>query len=121
MASESESSFVFAFKSTIRGFHVYKAIWKPEIGQILDCVHEKDNTEDRHAVAVIHKGEVVGHVPRENSKVCRFFLQRGGNLTVSVTGHKFNAGTGLEIPGLYTFKSNSKTDIEALPSLLKDC
>jgi hypothetical protein len=51
------------------------------------------------------------------SKIFRYFLRRGGNINVTVTGDKF-FNIGLEVPCTYTF-SGSNTDIEKLKTLLK--
>ena len=39
----------------IRGYHVYKAIWTPDLGEILvnECQQEIGNSEDLYAVCVI--------------------------------------------------------------------
>jgi len=68
----------------IRGFHVYKSLWTPEIGEELSTVQKTANTHDRFAVA-IHKGTLtIGHVPAEISKVCWFFLRCGGTIKYRV-------------------------------------
>ncbi|CAH3025668.1 unnamed protein product, partial [Porites evermanni] len=35
----------------LRGFHVYKEIWKPIVGELLRCSHERKNIYDRYAIA----------------------------------------------------------------------
>ena len=109
----------FEFPSTIRGYHVYKDIWTPILGEGLVCSIEENNREDRHAVALLKESEIVGHVPRENSKVFKFFLKRGGQINATVTGKRINVGIGLEIPAVYTFHSSNEKDIKALKTLLK--
>ena len=48
----------------MRGFHVYQEIWTPVIDECLHCKRERDNVEDRHAVAVCKSLDImVGHVP----------------------------------------------------------
>ena len=37
--------------SFIRGYHVYKDIWVPIIGEVLFCEQEPGNEEDRFAVS----------------------------------------------------------------------
>jgi len=75
----------FIINSTIRGFHVYKSLWASENGEELSTVRETNNTHARFAVA-IRKGRLtVGHVPAEISKVCWFFLRRGGTIKCRVT------------------------------------
>ncbi len=93
----------FEFESCIRGFHVYQKVWKPEIGETLECAIEENNPSDKNAVAVLRDGEIVGHIPRSNSKVCRFFLTRGGKITVVVIAKRENRGVGLQIPARYQF------------------
>ena len=53
--------------SCIRGFHEYKAIWDPTLGEELDCSREMDNPNDPYAVSVSKGTEIVGHVPRKIS------------------------------------------------------
>ena len=54
-------------RSYIRDFHVYKGIWEPVIGQVLPCIQEPENPEDRNAVALMNKEKIVGHVPKNIS------------------------------------------------------
>ena len=69
----------------IRGYHVYQAIWTAAIGEVLPCVRELTNTEDRYAVAVQRNGITVGHLPKKVSRICSLFL-RGGYIQLVVTG-----------------------------------
>ena len=39
------------------------------INEILSCSQEHGNSEDHFAVSVIKDGDIVGHVPREISRV----------------------------------------------------
>lgn len=75
------------FPSFIRGYHVYKDIWNVSVGEVLNVIEEKNNTEDKFATAIIRNGSIVGHVPRENACVFRYYLKRGGNIKVLVTGN----------------------------------
>ena len=50
MAEENEE---FAFPSAVRGFHVYRRVWVPRVGQRLSGEREDGNTEDRFTVAVV--------------------------------------------------------------------
>ena len=58
----------YYWASIIRGQHIYKAIWTPEIGKILQCKQERTNLEDSYAV-IMKDDTIVGHVPREKSCV----------------------------------------------------
>jgi hypothetical protein len=117
-AANVATSVEFTFSSCIRGFHIYRDIWRPKIDELLQCTQDIGNQNDKHAVAVLHKGTIVGHVPREHAKVFRFFLKRGGTVTVKVTGTQENNGIGIELPAVYTF-SGCQKDTEILSSLLK--
>jgi len=45
----------FQVESTVRGHHIFKAIWTTVLGQNLDVQPERDNSFDAHAVATILK------------------------------------------------------------------
>ena len=87
MAADNET---FTLESVVRGHHVYKRIWSPRTGQVLEASAETGNPEDRHAVALQQTGEGVtlGHMPREVSKVSWFFLRHGGCISCEITGRK---------------------------------
>ena len=53
----------FSTEGEIHGYHVYQAIWTPVIDEVLECVREEDNDEDRFAVAVKKSSTIVGHLP----------------------------------------------------------
>ena len=93
-------------RSFVRGYHAYKDIWNPRIGEVLPLEHKPNNTEDRFAVAIKRTSSVVGHVPFNLAPVVSAFLRRDVNKgLVEVTGPKINrgAGYGLEIPCTYHF------------------
>ena len=48
------------------------------MGEILDMKREAGNSHDRHVVAVVRDICVVGHLPRQYSRVAWYFLQHGG-------------------------------------------
>ena len=60
---------VLAISSAVHGFHVYKDIWKPSIGDKLACEREFDNYFDKFAIKVVNTRETVGHLPRKISKI----------------------------------------------------
>ena len=57
------------WNSVIRGHHIYKDIWTPFVGEILCVEQEMHNSEDRFAVAIVKTETIVGHVPRELSRI----------------------------------------------------
>ena len=42
----------FTFDSAVRGYHVYKDVWKPAIGEKLHAEQEPDNAVDRFAMNI---------------------------------------------------------------------
>ena len=42
---------------------MYKAIWMPEIGEVLQCKWERGNPEDSYTVSIMKDDTIVGHVP----------------------------------------------------------
>ena len=51
-------------ESCIRGNHIYKEIWDPTIGEVVQCEREPRNSVDQYSVAITKRGVVVGHFPR---------------------------------------------------------
>lgn len=62
------------------GYHVYKQIWIPCVGEELGLIQEGNNPYDRYAVVVQRAvdNETVGWVPKELSQVFWKFID-GGN------------------------------------------
>ena len=63
----------FVVKCSVHSHHVYKRIWSPCIGEPFE-----DEKHDKYAVAV-HLNNcltVVGHIPREITYTCYFFIRK---------------------------------------------
>ena len=90
---------------------MYQEIWTPAEGETLICSRETHNREDPFAVAVLRKGEVVGHVSRSLLCVCSLFLRRGGSMACRITGkrqHSSDLRQGrLKIPCIYVLSGPS--------------
>ena len=59
------------FCAAVREFHVYKISWKPQEGQILECLQEEHNPCDVFSIKVSKSNNaesVVGHLPMEISR-----------------------------------------------------
>ena len=83
------------FESVVRGHHIYKTVWKPEIGERLVC--KKDDRKgaalyDENAIGVYKQLEVdqkpefilVGHLPMELSFLMHSFLKsRDDNILIA--------------------------------------
>ena len=55
---------IFLHESVIRGHHIFKGIWTPRTGEIVQVRQEAGNPHDRYAVALLKADvTVVGHVP----------------------------------------------------------
>ena len=77
-AATNEESFMLT--SSVRGHHVYKRIWTPVNGKLLQVQAEPGNPHDSHAVSTVHGDTVVGHMPRDISRTAFYFLQHGGRI-----------------------------------------
>ena len=53
------------FRLTVRGYHVYKVVWKPTIGEKLQLDQELGNEADKFAMKVVKNNGIVGNLPRE--------------------------------------------------------
>ena len=64
---------------------------------------ELDNSHDKYAVAVKNQdGNLVGHVPKELSRLFHKFLNDFGELEAECIGNRLNAGKGKELKSLWT-------------------
>ena len=79
---------VFKFECASRCFHEYRKIWVPRLRQKLSILYEKSNVYDLYAIALARSTQatvtgidVVGHLPREISRFCKFFYDYGGELS----------------------------------------
>ena len=82
---------IFEFTAAVRGFHYYGRFWVPKPSQKLNCFYEPDNPFDEFAIKVCEEGHEVpvGHLPREISRVTKFFIDRGANITVTLTSDHY--------------------------------
>ncbi len=110
--ASSGSAFEHTMESAIRGYHIYQDVWVPVVNELLKTSQEHGNTVDNYAVAIYKEDTspgaghgirtVIGHVCREISRVCWFFLQRDGEILCKVTSTTKRRSPlvqgGLEIP-----------------------
>ena len=52
MAGAQEDDSEFSFTTAVKGFHVYRRVWLPHLGQRLSVESECGNAEDRFAITV---------------------------------------------------------------------
>ena len=95
----------YFFNSFVRGYHAYIDSWDPKVGhENLELMPEEDNEHDDFAVAIKFEDRIVGHVPKNLSKIMNRFTKIAScSLRCKVTGKRVNrgAGYGLEIPVVY--------------------
>ena len=111
----------FVLECCVRGHHIFKNVWLPQIGESLTCKPEFGNVFDMYAVAVVKDEEItVGHIPRKISYISHLFLRRGGQIVCQGSGNRRITTDlpqgGLEVPCFYTFVGASK-EIEKLKKL----
>ena len=107
---------VFKYSSYSRGYHAYKEIWNPFVGDdTLICKLEESNEHNKNAVATVFDDcllkRIVRHVPLYWSKLTLNFLQfLNHSICVVVTDKRVNRGAdlGLEIPVDYFFYRDSR-------------
>ena len=100
---------VYSFTAAVRGYHHYRKFWKPKENETLKCLYEENNPYDHFAIKTLSSdGKIVGHLPREISRVTKFFLDRGANISVKLTSRHYRRSPlvqgGMEIACLVTAK-----------------
>ena len=103
MTADEES---FRLENTVRGHHIFERIWMPVIGQLLQVQAETGNEQDPPTVATVLNDSIVGHLPREISRLAFYFVQHAGRNTCEVSGRRKLSDVpnkGLVIPSIYTF------------------
>ena len=81
---------VYTFTAAVRGYHHHRKFWKPKENKTLQCLFEKDNLYDHFAIKTVSSdGKTVGHLPREISRVTKFFLDRGARVNAKLTSRHY--------------------------------
>ena len=100
----------FEFDCASRGFHVYRDAWRPVRGEALEIENDYGNVHDPFALSLnvqthgrrLLAYNIVGHIPREISRFCHYFLNYGGSLEARVRNTQYRRSPiprgGLEIP-----------------------
>ena len=71
-------------ESVVRRYHAYMDDWSPSVGDEFELEIEELNKHDRYVVAVKVNDDIVGHMPREFSKIVYYFIKNGGKVTEEV-------------------------------------
>ena len=93
-------------ESYVKGYHVYKNIWKPTVNEEMEIEIEPDNVMDKYAVCVKKNTFIVGHLLLgKNGKFAKmiiYFLRadQGAECKVVITGKEVNLGDwdGMQVP-----------------------
>ena len=118
----------FEIISYVKGYHVYKTLWNPLIGEFLSCEREPDNPMDKYAVRVKKENKIVGHLPFGKSgkfaKTIFYFLTADelSSCKIVVTGKPVNLpdGESMQVPWKLIFIGIEKC-IDILKRQLYTC
>ena len=104
-------------ETQIKGHHVYKNIWTPELVEHLEVQCEPENLVDKYAVCLkTGNGATVGHLEKGKSgrfaKTIFYYLRSHpeAKCTAKVTGKRFNLGDGegLQVTCILQFTGQRK-------------
>ena len=104
----ASSNKIFVFSAAVRGFHVYRDIWNPQIDEELICLHEERNLFDMFSIKTCRTSDraIVGHLPREISRPTKYLIDRGAKVTAKLSSTNYRKSPlfqgGLEIPCIVT-------------------
>ena len=85
----------------IKGHHIYKNIWTPQLDELLEVSTEPDNPVDKFAVAVKKNQNIVGHLKKGKTgrfaKTLFYFLRSDpySKCHAKVTWKRCNLGDGM--------------------------
>ena len=90
------------FTAAVRGYHFYRRYWRPQENEKLICLHEPGNAFDRFAIKTVKEnGEIVGHLPKEISRITKYYLDRGASMYCRLSSQHYRRSPlvqgGLEI------------------------
>ena len=99
----ANNSRTFEFTAAVRGFHVFRNIWKPVMHELLQCFHEQGNDFDFFSIKTCTQNDnkTVGHLPREISRPTKFLIDRGARVTAEIISSHYRKSPllqgGLEV------------------------
>ena len=65
----------FETMSHVKGYHVYRTLWIPVIGEYLLSEREVDNPKDQYAVCAKKENRIAGHLPlRKSGKLLKQYF-----------------------------------------------
>ena len=93
----------FDVDSYVKGYHAYKKIWIPKVGETLSTEREPGNLVDKYAVCVKKNNKTVGHLQlgKEGkfAKTVFYFLRADeyGLCNVLIKGKPVDLGDGMQV------------------------
>ena len=105
--------------TSVKGYHVYKNIWKPNVNEELETEMDPDNVVDKYAVCVKSNTSIVGHLPLgkngQFAKMIFYFLRadQDAECKVVITGKEvnFGYGDGMQVPCKLQVRSKKNGEI----------
>ena len=114
----------FDFITGLRGFHVYRDIWKPSLNQFIKFKQERNNRYDRFAVVGMTKlpgtlaASIIGHMPREMSRFIWYAIEKGAQITATLVSTQAKDSPlvqgGLEIPVIVKVEWENEINLQRL-------
>ena len=114
----------FDFITRLRGFHLYRDIWKPSLNQFINFKQERNNRYERFAVAGMTKlpgtlaASIVGHMPRELSRFIWYAIERVARITATLVSTQAKDSPlvqgGLEIPVIAKAEWENEINLQRL-------
>ena len=109
------------------GVRTWRNLLSTQLFEKLSCKklqedQELGNEADKFAVKVVKNNKIVGHLPREYLRTLWYFIARGGETCVKVTGHRRHCKQlfgGMETPCRLVFSCSSKVKINHLKEILE--
>ena len=103
----------------VKGYHVYKNIWKPTVNEELETEMEPDNVIDKYVICVKKNTSIVGHLHLgKNGKFAKmifYFLRadQDAECKVVITGKEvnFGYGDGMQVPCKLQVRSKKNGEI----------
>ena len=78
-------SFALVVKIAVRGYHVYRTVWEPHVGEEFVVIQQSGNSHDRYTMAVYlrdeHHGVIVGHLQYHKKFLKPSITSHGTRLT----------------------------------------
>ena len=104
--------------SQVKGYHVYRGIWVPKIGETLSTENERSNPKYKYAVFVKKNECIVGHLSLSKTgnfaKTIFYFLRadKYSICEVEITGKPVNLGDGegMQVPFKLKLTGRSKSE-----------